>query len=146
MFQQEFNKLPKGTKVVSRRLVQWGEVRVDDDTFTLFNQDEVASSSSVEVKQVGIPREPDDFVSRAIQCGHPRSMAIHLPEQVTEVLEQNMSSDVLTLAKRRIAFLVKWTKRAKELEQDERNFKLSMPTHLREAVGPKTIAFVERDA
>lgn len=47
------------------------------------------------VKQVGIPREPEDFVSRAIQCGHPRSMAIHLPEQVTSVLEQNMSSDVL---------------------------------------------------
>lgn len=139
MFQQEFNKLPKGTKVFSRRLVQWGEVRVDDDTFTLFNTDEVSSSSNVEVKQVGIPREPDDFVSRAIRCGHPRSMAIHLPEQVTEVLEQNMSGDILTLAKRRIAFLVKWTKRAKELEQDERNFKLSMPIHLRKLLGRKRL-------
>eukprot|EP00434_Breviolum_minutum_P016199 symbB.v1.2.014274.t1/scaffold1033.1/size247163/12 len=139
-FLKEFNKLPKGAKIISRRLVQWGEVRVDDDTVTLIDLVEVLTSSTkVEVKQVGIPREPEDFVARALHCGHPRSMATHLPEQVTSVLEQNMSMDVFPLAKRRISFLDKWTKRAKELEQDEIAFKASMPVHLQQLLRKKRL-------
>ena len=139
VFLHEFNKLPKGAKIISRRLVQWGEVRVDDDTKTLFDSLEVHASTNVEVKQVGIPREPEDFVDRAIQCGHPRSMAIHLPEQVTSVLEQNMSKEVFSLAKRRISFVAKWTKRAKELEKDEEVFKSSMPNHLQKLLRKKRL-------
>ena len=42
-----------------------------------------------------------DFVERALACGHPRSMAIHLPELVQQVLEENINGNLFYLAKKR---------------------------------------------
>lgn len=50
-----------------------------------------------------------------------------------------MSSDVFSLAKRRISFLDKWTKRAKELEKDEIAFKAWMPVHLQKLLCKKRL-------
>ena len=72
--------------MVNRRMAKWGDVRVDKNESAdnhwffiekeWFKDDDIA----VEVQQVGTPREPMDFVHRALACGHPRTMAIHLPE------------------------------------------------------------------
>ena len=48
-----------------------------------------------ELCTLGIPREPWDFVDRAIKAGHPRSLAIHLSGDVMEMLKQNFAEGAL---------------------------------------------------
>ena len=42
-----------------------------------------------EIVTVGVPREPLDFLARAVEAGHPQSVAIHLTDAVTQVLTEN---------------------------------------------------------
>ena len=83
-----------------------------------------------EVLTVGIPREPMDFVVRAVEAGHPRSMSIHLSDYVQEMLRENFEQSPLTLLRKRAAFFWKWTARAKELGEEELKYKSSLPPHL----------------
>ena len=83
-----------------------------------------------EVLTVGIPREPMDFVVRAVEAGHPRSMSIHLSDFVQEMLRENFEHSPLTLLKKRAAFSWKWTARAKELGGEELKYKTSLPPYL----------------
>ena len=144
-FQRALNLLPKGSKVVNRRLSKWGELRVDEDEsrasdnhwIFLVDQKLYAQNVIVEAQQVGLPREPIDFVKRALQCGHPRSMSVHLPEMVQQVLEENLSEELFSLAKKRTSWLWKWAKRVGELEKEEHLLKESMPEHLRVLLGKK---------
>jgi hypothetical protein len=41
-----------------------------------------------------------DFLEKAVHAGHPRSIAIHLPDAVKDVLDHNFSGDEYKLAKR----------------------------------------------
>ena len=76
---------------------EWGEIRADSrfDSFSLSMElkarvGSLVKSSKVELHQIGIPRGPEDFVARAVNCGHPRSHATHLSAEVTKVLEENL--------------------------------------------------------
>ena len=61
---------PKGTRIVHRKLLQWGEVRVGDvDGNALENSSNYTEEHIVEKVSFGIPREPDDFVKEAIRAG-----------------------------------------------------------------------------
>ena len=82
------------------------------------------------VSQFGIPRSPEDFCNRAVKCGHPRGMSLHLPEVVTQVLRDNLEMEPSELALVRCRQLAKWAVRAKQLGEAEKQFKRSMPEHL----------------
>ena len=75
-------------KLVHQRLDKRGKVRVDGTVFhrsvASFSEEQV-----VTVSQFGIPRSPVVFCNRAVKCGHPRCMSLHLPEVVTQVLRDN---------------------------------------------------------
>ena len=74
-------KFPKGAKPLHRRFSKWGEARVDGSNESIVHHDlqgGLSDNSLVEIVDVGIPREPLDFCKRAIEVGHPRSVAIHL--------------------------------------------------------------------
>ncbi|CAJ1438397.1 unnamed protein product, partial [Effrenium voratum] len=96
---------PAGAKAVSRRAVKWGDVRADVSVKTslrIQNQlQQMHEEDRVEVQHVGIPRDPLDFAAQAVQTGHPRSFAVHLPQEVVSVLEENISGADFTLAKKR---------------------------------------------
>ena len=76
----------------------------------------------VEISSFGLPRECWDFVDRAIQVGHPRSIAIHLNEAVVQMLNDNFGKSDFGLVKLRAQFLHKWTSRAEELKHEEKKF------------------------
>ena len=65
----------------------------------------MVDDAPVEVCQVGLPREPLDFVEEARRKGHPRMFALHLPEVVRQVLDENILGSPLDLARTRIQFL-----------------------------------------
>ena len=97
-----------------------------------------------ELCTMGVPRDPWDFLQRAIEVGHPRSLAIHLNDEVTSMLQQNFSGDLHLLVKERAAFLMKWTKRCKELESAERDLHNNMEPHLQQVLhGKRLLVFQE---
>ena len=114
MLKNPQEEVPAGAKLVHQRIAQRGEVRVDDAVFHQSTEG-IADNEEVMVSQYGIPREPLDFCDRAVKCGHPRGMVVHLPRLAKEVIEQNMSVEPADLALHRCRELTKWTIRAGQL-------------------------------
>ena len=130
---------PKDFRICSRRLKQWGQIRdgCEGDDWKLSNsvaevRATMVDNAPVEVCQVGLPREPLDFVEEARRKGHPRTFALHLPEVVRQVLDENILGNPLDLARTRIQFLWTWTQRTKELSVEEKSFKQRLPPHMAE--------------
>ena len=144
-----FKQQLKGTKLTSRRL-QSGYVRVVDGSSTVweeektskqwelswFSEDIIAEQLvEAELCTLGIPRDPWDFVDRALEAGHPRSMAIHLSDRVERMLLQNFHVLVTSRAK----FLEKWTSRCKELQTAEPEMQAGLDGHVREVLKGKRL-------
>ena len=87
---------PKGTRIVHRKLLQWGEVRVGDvDGNALENSSNYTEEHIVEKVSFGIPREPDDFVKEAIRAGHPRFLDYRSINEIDSLLEHHWQENVL---------------------------------------------------
>ena len=132
-------QLPSNAKLVHQRLAKWGDVRVDAETEgNIVHQSlhNAGDDDTVLVSQFGIPREPLDFLERAVACGHPRGMAVHLSEQV---LRENLSLSPADLALKRCKELAKWTMRAAALKEEELVFKQGMQEHLRVLMSKKRL-------
>eukprot|EP00435_Cladocopium_sp_Y103_P002245 s2809_g1.t1 len=137
-------QLPAGAKLLHQRFAKWGELRVDEGiTHVSLEVDKLEHQTVVAVSQFGIPRTPEDFCSRAVSCGHPRGMSVHLPSVVTTVLEENLSMDVAELALTRCRQMAKWTLRAGQLSKDEVEYKKSLPLHLQQLVQSKRLLLMK---
>ena len=85
---------------------------------------------NLELIHIGTPCAPQVFIHRALQCGHPRNLDFHLDSDVDEAIRANFLGDPSELAKFRIAFVKKWSSRAKELQAEEDKLHSSMPDYL----------------
>ena len=135
-------QLPDGAKLVHQRISKRGEIRVDDATIH-FSAEGLSGDEEIMVSQFGIPRDPMDFCERAVQCGHPRGMAVQLPQLVKEVIEQNFSMAPAELALVRCRELTKWTVRAEHLKQQELEFKQSSPEHMKPLMRRKRLLLLK---
>ena len=114
-----FHSQAKGARIVQRQ-IQWGTVRVDElDGKNVFYWNSAGKDYQLdresplldrlgttevfpaELCTIGVPRDPWDFLERAIEVGHPRSLAIHLNEEVTNMLQCNFSGELHLLVKAR---------------------------------------------
>ena len=143
---------PKGARSTSRQVWEWGKIQADSgfDSFSHSMElkarvGSLVNSSKVELHQIGIPREPEDFVARAVDCGHPRSHAIHLSAEVTKVLEENLCDDECDsgLANARVNFIKRWSIRAAELVDQESSLKSNMPEYLSALFRPKRLLLLK---
>ena len=124
------DKFPKGTRIVHRKLLQWGEVRVGDvDGNALQNSDNITEGHIVEKVSFGIPREPDDFVKEAIKAGHPRFLDYRSINEIDSLLEQNLDAGAFEILSKRTSWLKRWTDRAQELSHDEAALHPSLTPH-----------------
>ena len=152
-----FQALPKGARIVQRQL-QWGMFRVDEQAYFWFSGDkkvEIDLKSPIlfscaegqqihaELVTVGIPREPWDFLERAVSVGHPRSLAIHLNPAVVQMLQENFSDEPHLIVKTRAQFLRKWTKRCQELAGEETKLHQRLAPHLREVLDGKRLLLLK---
>ena len=159
-----FKTLPKGARLVQRQL-QWGKLRVtehnrDESALWVWDvsgktmqldglEQELKHKVSEELFQaelctIGIPREPWDFLQKAVDVGHPRTMAVHLTSEVMDMLTENFSGDPVMLVKKRAAYLLKWTSRCKELEREEELLHKSMEPYLQDVLaGKRLLVFQE---
>ena len=74
-----------------------------------------------ELLSIGVPREPEDFVARAVAAGHPRNLFAEDWSARDPFVLENLSPDVGRLLDKRNAFFKKWIKRAGELSSQEKD-------------------------
>ena len=158
-----FKQQLKGSRLVQRQM-QWGKVRVVEKegttTFWWVNskdgkefelQGKSATLQDIEAEQevqaelctLGIPREPWDFVDKAVKAGHPRSLAIHLNGDVMEMLQQNFAEEPYLVIKERATFLKRWTNRCKELETQESALHSRLEPHLQSVLTGKRLLLLK---
>ena len=151
---------PKGARLVQRQ-IQWGKVRVDGHTGSqkfFWEADgkctQLAEGTPViwstnsenfqaELCTIVIPREPWDFLQRAVAAGHPRTLARHLNSEVTDMLRENFEGEPFLLVKKRAAFLMKWTERCKQLEVAEHELHNSLEPHLQKVLTGKRLLVLQ---
>ena len=124
------DKFPKGTRIVHRKLLQWGEVRVSDvDGHSLQNQMDLPDDYIVEKVSFGIPRDPEEFVKEAIKAGHPRFLDYRSINEIDGLLERNLDAGSFEILSKRTSWLKKWTDRAQELSHAEAALHRSLRPH-----------------
>ena len=97
-------------------------------------------NSPCEKVVVAIPREPLDFIQRAINVGHPRSVAISLPSDLKEVMDWNRNASPYVIFKHRIEFVKHWTQRAQQLKEEDAKLLSKAPSHLQGLLKGKRLA------
>ena len=124
MLNSFLSQCPKGSRTTNRRCLTWGEVRVDSGdkqhVDKVFLEGHMDLECRVEKVSVGIPRtpidSPVDFCNRSFLAGHPRSIAVHLSQQVQDGFSANFFDEPHIVAKKRAVFFAKWSKRASDLK------------------------------
>ena len=115
---------------MNRKLMHGGDFRVCDSVLN----DECSSQKSKciyvngfagnftelqkvgEILSIGIPREPEDFVARAVAAGHPRNLFAEDWSARDPFVLENLSKDVGKLLDKRIeCFLQKMDKTRKRI-------------------------------
>ena len=105
----------------------------------LCNADEMDENVCEKVV-IAIPREPLDFMHRAVDAGHPRSLAISLPSELQTVVQWNRDAPALEIYRHRIDFFKRWTARATELRAEDERLLNTAPVHLRSLLKGKRLA------
>ena len=115
---------PKGTKII-HRLFHQGVLRVDDGCDVKQHDTCSGEHSAHEILTIGVPREALDFFS------------------VKDVLRKIFSGSEYLLAKERASFLWKWSKRAKELNNEEMEFRTRLAPHLQHLLRGKRLLLLK---
>ena len=141
---------PKGARIVHRKLVKWGEVRVDDmvrKSFANSSNGQQQPCDIVGKVSFGIPREPDDFVQQALKAGHPRFLDFRSIRAIDELLSFNLQGDSSKILERRAAWLYKEMDQACKGACGRRTGLTQQSTSsLCNCVGRETIVVVWRNA
>ena len=172
---------PKGSKVLKRKLMPWGLVRVCVPTkFPLLNTTSLAEkfgafrmvrdtqslshdggqelpgdegacnvagevppkdlcAEHAEVVQIGVPREPEDFIKEAVRAGHPRDMlSFHKKGHAQRVAKSVLLSFSEREAKSTQA-LERWKSQAEELKGANANLMQQKPAYIQRVLGEKNV-------
>ena len=149
--------LPKGARVVRRKLSTWGEYlallqnQKDHECLELHFLGAVPmydcgrvifdawQPRTIEVATVGMPCTPEVFIHRALRVGHPRGLDMHIDPNIATTAKANFVDEPYDLAKFRVQFVKKWSARAKDLQSAEDALHEDMEPHLKEVLRGKRL-------
>ena len=139
------SSFPKGAKVLSRTLLQWGDVRTNESNNNLvkkvgFSDNGPLEGQMVEMYEVGVPLEPVEFLQKAANAGHPRDLKRFLGNAMHDVIVENFHQPPHIVAKKRIDFIKKFTDLSGKNKVDELKLRAKMPRHLKEVLKGKRLA------
>ena len=146
-------QLPKGTQILSRRLVTWEKIRdeaaidnVEMESWTVKGCEPPGKQPTdvAEVCKLGIPSDPENLVSRAVCAGHPKDLVGQVGELLQNTIWMNFHQPPYLLAKRRIEFVKKYSSVALELKADELKLRYAMPPHVKAIMKGKRLALLDR--
>jgi hypothetical protein len=147
MLEEKLAKLKEKTSGVNKPLDPYADVYAwfecePGSTYKFLDVELAASHDEVVCEKVvvAIPREPIDFVQRAVSVGHPRSVALQLPPDLQKVMEWNRDAKATEIFQHRIDFVKQWTSRAKELVPKDAELLAQAPPHLQSLLRNKRLA------
>ena len=87
----------------------------------------------------GVPWNPEEFLCKALESGHPRTIEAAIPQVLQEAILQHKSWTPEKIAKARAMFFAKWLKVAQDLQAEEFKLKESMSQERRKILQPKRL-------
>ena len=82
----------------------------------------------------GIPWSPEEFVAKACSSAHPGNIVSGIPSALQEVIRKNASDSPASHGQFRTAALRHWASRARELHQEETDYKSGLPPHCQQVL------------
>ena len=139
--QEGLSALPRGARICSRHTFQQGVTR--DEVLQKYPKAMFGKSwkpgMASEILQIGVPKEPKDFLVDAIKVGHPRDMIARAGELETNLLNGFVEKPLLTRFDKRALAFKRWLKRSLELKEDEERLHASFPPHLKSLLAGKRL-------
>ena len=172
---------PKGSKVLKRKLLPWGLVRVCVPTkFPLLDTAALAEkfgsfrmvwdtqslshdasqelpgdesacrvvgeippkdlcAEHAEVVQIGIPREPEDFIKEAVKAGHPRDMLSFHKKGHAQRVAQSVLISFNDREAKSLQALERWKRQADELVAANVTLMKQKPAYIQRVFGGKNV-------
>ena len=87
----------------------------------------------------GLPWDCEQFISKAVEAGHPSKLSFAVPKDLQLALEKHLIWDKQTLVEYRMHWCRKWLKRSKKLEVSEQQDAETRPAHVKAATAGKRI-------
>eukprot|EP00435_Cladocopium_sp_Y103_P071499 s101_g37.t1 len=91
----------------------------------------------------GLPWECESFIQKACQAGHPMMVNHVVPVDLKIALDKHVEWSECKLAEYRMWWCRKWLKRAKELEQAEKEAAQLRPAHVKHTTANKRLLLTE---
>ena len=92
---------------------------------------------------MGVPWTPKEFIEQASNLQHPKHIVQSLDMFLKEVIYNNANTDFLHIGRDRINAMRKWTAKAKELEDVEKEVKAKLPEHCFEVLRHKRLSLFQ---
>ena len=92
---------------------------------------------------MGVPWTPKEFIEQASNLQHPKHIVQSLDMFLKEVIYNNANTDFLHIGRDRINAMRKWTSKAKELEDVEKEVKAKLPEHCFEVLRHKRLSLFQ---
>ena len=80
----------------------------------------------VSLRLFGFFLSEEEFVEQAFKAKHPLALEAALPKQLLESIHRSVHESQVTVARIRAEYFAKWTKRAVQLDKDEKTLKAGM--------------------
>ncbi|CAK9027785.1 Sodium channel protein 60E, partial [Durusdinium trenchii] len=130
--EQALRTLPKGARICHRVLQQRGWNRDDmaQKSRTVVVDERCGTDGQCEVVNIGIPREPSEFIQEALNKGHPRDIIANIRDAERDLLLNLVHQPCSVRFQKRAAFMKKWLKRSLELKESEQKLHDSLAPHL----------------
>ena len=130
--EQTLRTLPKGARICHRVLQQRGWNRDDmaQKSRTVVVDERCGTDGQCEVVNIGIPREPSEFIQEALNKGHPRDIIANIRDAERDLLLNLVHQPCSVRFQKRAAFMKKWLKRSLELKESEQKLHDSLAPHL----------------
>ena len=82
---------------------------------------------------------PQEFVLQARKAGHPSHMRLGIPGPLKQAIDKDARLSASELAKIRASQSRRWLARATQLQEAEKTFKESLPTHIQQSLKNKRV-------
>ena len=115
---------------------------VQDDIPLQEDCDDHGVSNQIKVF-MGVPWTPKEFIEQASNLQHPKHIVQSLDMFLKEVIYNNANTDFLHIGRDRINAMRKWTSKAKELEDVEKEVKAKLPEHCFEVLRHKRLSLFQ---
>ena len=97
----------------------------------------------VEVIWLGVPREPDDFLAKAVLAGHPKALLDSEPDPHMLMLIDNLLDGQVMNPLKGKGELGRWSDLKRKLSQQQERERLKWDPHVRDVLGDKATVLLD---